>query len=387
MNFMKALIYTFFLIIITLDYSCNHHRQIEKIGDLTVLHLYGSSYERGLAHGKILKHEIEDITTRWKIEVERTYQADFQKVVSSFLRSTSYVDTIQVYCPELMEEVRGISDGSGIDYETILAFQMSEEIDVLSDELEGKHCTSIGVSKTDSTPAFLAQNMDPPLFLHGFPVLLHNSGGENNPESYIYTFPGFIGLTGMNSKGVAVTCMSMSMLNHSLSGLPVSFILRTILNKSGEKAAIDFIQKVPIATPQCFIIGGMSELRCFECSANQKTEFYPFDSLDVCLHTNFSVKNRDFNDEFVKLLAEYNKTVDDPYYCPRYFLAYDKIVEYNFSLNYETIRSILSLAEPKIEPISNKYTYGSLIMELSDKPVLYISPGRPDSTGYIKLMF
>ena len=387
MNFMKTLFYTLLLVIITLDFSCNSHRQIEKMGDLTVLHLNGSSYERGLAHGKILKHEIEDITTRWKIEVEKTYQADFHKVVSSFFRSTSYVDTIQAYCPELLEEVRGISDGSGIDYETILAFQMSEEIDVLSDNLKGKHCTSIGVSKTDSTPAFLAQNMDPPLFLHGFPVLLHSSGNESHPESYIYTFPGFIGLTGMNSKGVAVTCMSMSMLNHSLSGLPVSFILRIILSKRSEKVAIDFIKKIPIGIPQCFMIAGLSDVRCFECSANQKTEFYPFDNRGISLHTNFSITNRDFNDNFKSLLAEYNKTLDDPYYCPRYFLAYDKIVEFNFRLDYEAIKSILSSSEPEIEPISNENSYGSLIMELSNTPVLYISPGRPDTTEFIKFMF
>ncbi|HPD96320.1 MAG TPA: hypothetical protein PLA24_10560, partial [Tenuifilaceae bacterium] len=73
--------------------------------------------------------------------------------------------------------------------------------------------------------------------------------------------------------------------------------------------------------------------------------------------------------------------------CPRYFLAYDKIIEANYNLNYQTIKNILSLAKPDIEPISNENTYGCLVMELSHSPILYISPGKPSEKEFIKLTF
>ncbi|PLX01252.1 MAG: hypothetical protein C0594_13605 [Marinilabiliales bacterium] len=368
-------------------FSCSEKSTIETKGKLTILHLHGNQYSRGFSHGKLLKKEIGQILSKWKKEVEGTYNKRFDTVVSSFFKETSYLDTIEKYKPELLNEIKGISDGAEIEYETILAFQMSEEIDVLAGEISGKHCTSIGIASTDSTPSFLSQNMDPPLFLHGKPVLLHIYSEESQNESYVYTFPGFIGLTGLNSKGVAITCMSLSMLNYSKSGMPVSFIVRSVLEQDTEHDAFELIQKMPIAIPQCFIIGGKNEVKCFECSANQKTSFYPFKNRDICLHTNYAITNKDFNEKFIELLKQYRKTPDDPYYCPRYYLAYDKIVECNYNLNYNTIQKILSLHEPEIEPISNQYTYGSLIMELSEKPILYLCPDRPDSVNYSKIGF
>jgi len=367
--------------------GCNKLGKIEKNNNLTVLHLEGTPYERGLAHGQLLREEIKIIVSKWEKVVEENNSKSFDSIISDFFDNTTYVEIIKKTCPDLLEEVYGISEGSGIKYETILAFQMSEEIDALSDELNNKHCTAIGINRTDTEPTFLAQNMDPPKFLHAYPTLLHIIDNETKLESYVFTFPGFVGLNGVNSNGVAITCNSMSMLNYSKHGLPVAFIVRSVLAKKHEQNAFDFIKEVPVGIPQCFIIGGISGIRCFECSANQKTEYYPFKDKNIALHTNFAVSNRDFNQKFIDLLAEYDKTIDDPYYCPRFFLAYDKIKDVDYKLNYKSIRSILNLTEPQIWPISNDNTYGCLIMELSKNPKLFLAPGRPDKTEFIEFSF
>ena len=367
--------------------ACNKYKKIEKVDNLTILHLNGTAYERGLTHGQLMRNEIELIIERWKKEVEQNYQHKFDEVIDMFFKNTTYIEVIKKYCPELLEEVYGISQGSGIDYNTILAFQMSEEIDILSDEIKSKYCTSMSINRSDNAPTFLAQNMDPPLFMHGNPTLLHITDPQTKLESYVYTFPGFIGLNGLNSKGVAITCNSISMLNSSSYGLPVAFMVRYILKQTHEQLAFDVLKEIPIGIPQCFTIGGIAEARCFECSCGEIKEFYPFDNKNITLHTNFAISNRDFNKKYIELLANYGKTIDDPYYCPRYFLAYDKIKESDFKLNKESIQSILSLTEPEIQPISNDETYGSLIMKLSENPVLYIAPGKPDITDYIELRF
>lgn len=371
--------------------GCNQKSNFNQIDNLTVLHLTGSYYKQGLEHGRFLRIEINDIIGRWKKEVESAYNQNFKEVVENFFITTSYIDVIKDYCPELLDEVLGMSEGSGIEYETLLAFQMSEEMDALSDDPVAGVCTSISVcnngSVTSSVPSILAQNMDPPKYLHGHPTLLHITDKKNDLESYIYTFPGFIGLCGLNSKGVAITCNGISMLNHSKTGLPVSFIVRAVLSQNNEREAFELLRKVPVAVPQCFTIGGINEIKCFECSANQKKEFYPFENDNITLHTNFAAANSDFNKRYIELLKEYGKSVSDPYFCPRYFLAYDEIKAVNYNLNFHTIKQILSLAKPEIEPISNDQTYGCLIMELTNNPVLNIAPGRPDSTEFIRLTF
>jgi len=375
------------ILVILLLIGCGFNPPVTSLDGLNIVHLKGSAYERGLIHGKSLKESIHIIINRWKLDVEKTYGMDFNVVIDDFLKQTDFVSFIELNAPELLQEIRGIAKGAGLDYETMLAFQLSEEIDVFSNDLPSHHCTSISINKRDTLHTLLAQNMDPPLFLHGFPTLLHIIDTKRNMESYILTVPGLIGMTGLNSKGVGITCNSISMLNHSKRGLPIAFIVRTVLTLNNEYEAFSFIENATIGIPQCFTIGGKTEARCYECSANEIKLFYPYENKNITLHTNFAASNRDFNNDFVDLLIEYGRTVDDPYYCPRYFLAYDKIIENDYLLDVSTVQSILSLSEPEIEPISNKYTYASLVMILSENPCLYIAPGKPHQTAYYQLTF
>ncbi|MBN1895893.1 hypothetical protein JW906_15510 [bacterium] len=369
-------------------FSCNKNQNsIDKIGNLTIVHLHGTPYQRGYDYGHMLKHEIRDIVEIWKQEVETTFSQDFNTIIQHFFQSTSYVATAEKYMPDLLKEIRGIAEGCGIDYNTILALQMSEEIDAHSDDSMANKCTSISINKTDSTSTFLAQNMDPPLYFHGKPTLLHLTDPDNKSEKFVFTFPGLVGLCGLNSNSVGVACNGISMLNHTHTGLPVAFILRMLLEQENEQSAYNCIEKLPIAIPQCYTIGGIQTARCYECSAHDKKVFYPFEEKSITIHTNFSISNRDFNSKYIELLKEYGKTVDDPYYCPRYFNVYDKMVAFDFQLNFEKIKQILSSTDSDLEPISNENTFGSLIMELSENPILYISPGKPDKTKFITLKF
>jgi hypothetical protein len=366
--------------------ACIHPTEIIQNKNLQIINGCEVPFSLGFVHGKTLKIEIETILQRWKTEVEKNYHVKFETVIQTFFENTTMLDTIKKYCPELLEEVRGIAEGSKQKFELILALQMSEEIEIAGQYLFSGKCTSIGFSQTNGLPTVIAQNMDPPLFLHGFPTLLHIKNNPNSSESYIYTFPGFIGLCGM-SKNIAVTCNGMSMLNHRKDGLPVAFILRKLLTFKNENEAFSWIQNIPHATPQCYVIGGITSVKCFECSANSINEFFPFENKNIVLHTNFSAVNNDFNKPYIQLLTKFGKTTSDPYFCPRYFAAFDSIKSYDYKLNTENIKTILSSTNSKVQPISNRYTYGCLIMEMKKNPVLNIAPGKPHKTKFITLQF
>lgn len=379
---MKRLIWFAIVSIFFLFLQCEKVKDSKTRNNLTVLELNGDAYSRGLIHGKILKAQINKIIQRWKKELESNSQNDFEVVLQTFFEKTTIVDSISKYYPDLMEEVRGIASGSEQDFKVILAFQLSEEIENAGRYFLFENCTSTSRTADSTQPAILAQNMDPPLFLHGFPTLLHITDSLSGTESFVYTFPGFIGLCGMN-QNIAITCNGISMLNYQKRGVPVAFIVRSILQCKSEEEAFSHIQNNRHATPQCYTIGGKKAIKCFECSANSVVEFYPYENHDITLHTNFAAANKDFNAEYVELLSKYGKATSDPYFCPRYFLLYDKIKDLDFDLNVENFKTLLSLNEPLAHPVSNQWTYGSLIMEMGEIPTLYIAPGKPHQTEYL----
>ena len=367
--------------------SCRSESYLENRNDLIIVHLKGTAYERGAAYGQLLQKEISETVSKWKKGLEVSLERDFSAIVEDFFSLTNFREEIESVDPELLEEVYGMSETSGIDFNTLLAFQMSEEIFTVMNQDDRRNCTTIGKARTDSTSTILAQNMDPDQFLHGHPVVLHIIPDKDEPERYIFTSAGLLGLAGMNEKGVAVTCMSISMLNHGMDGLPVVSVVRKVLTQTALEEAETFLKQTRFAIPQCFGLGGPEGVHCFECSANQVEEFYPFEDHNVVLHTNFSIRNKDFNQKFVKLLEQYGKTVDDPYFCPRYFHAYDLIKEYGMSLDIERIETILRLPLPELEPILNENTLGTLVMELDETPALFLAVGHEKGSNFHRLSF
>jgi hypothetical protein len=367
--------------------ACKTGSYLETIDGITLVHLRGTPYERGAAHGQMLKEEIHESISKWKQEVESAFERDFEELIDEFFNTTAYLESIESMDPDLLDEIFGMSETSLIEYKILLAFQMSEELFTVLDQEARSNCTSIGIVNAEPSACILGQNMDPPWFLHGHPIVLHNIPGKGKPETLIFSVPGLLGLAGMNDRGVAVTCMGISMLNHSTRGLPVVSVIRRILSMTDLEGAEAFVRQCTFAIPQCFGVGDPGGLRCFECSANQLAEFYPFEGRDVVLHTNHSIENRDFNQGFTELLSHYGKSVDDPYFCPRYFHAYDKIEAYGRSFGRDSLGAILRLPEPELEPILNENTLGTLVMELDDDPRMFLATGHSTDASFVPVTF
>ena len=219
--------YILFLLLV-FNVSCSSHES----ANLRVIKLEGTPYNRGLKHGQILKEEIGIIIDRWKTKTEAWTGFDFEDTKRAFLSKNKYKDAILSWNPDLLNEVEGIAKGSGIDFETIFLFQMGEELHSQSGITNLSRCTSIGVSKSDKNPCLVAQNMDPPYFLHGFPTLLHIKHNDSDLESYIFTSPGLIALNGMNNRAIGIVANGLPNLYANFEGMPVAFVIRTVLAKS-----------------------------------------------------------------------------------------------------------------------------------------------------------
>ena len=362
-----------------LGLSCNAPQVSKEIrGDLTVLHLDGKPYDRGFQYGQLMKAEIRQVISAWKSELPVPPDQYPREIL------LHYREIAENYAPDILMEVQGIAEGSGIAFDELFAFQASEEMENVT-PAGGKYCTSVSTNLPLNDPVIVAQNMDAPAFLHGHPLLLHII--EPGLETFIFTSPGLIALNGMNSAGVAISCNSMSMLRNNAGGLPVAFIVRECLRKKSFDEAVSFIKNVPHSTPQAYTVGGTDTTVCLECSPTGCFHFFAFEDKGITLHTNFPAANRDFSAHYIALLAAFGKTPDDPYYCPRYFLAFDLIVASEYQLNHTAVMTILAARAPEAGSISNDNTYGSTIMVLGDRPSLYIAAGRPDTTQYIHVGF
>jgi len=349
-------------------------------GNLKVLVLEGTPYERGLQHGSALKKEIHELVKLWKTDLQKTYKTGSDVFIKTFLAGTNFEKAIQEWTPELWDELKGISEGSGIDFDTLFAFQLVDEIWVLGTNIQSEKCTTIGLKKTEKQSAVVAQNLDIPPFYHGFQTLLHIKDPAQGLETFLFTFPGFIAANGLNSRSVAVVVNAVQQLESSRDGLPVAFVIRGILQRRTYTDALHFIKTIKHGAPQNYMIGGVEEIGSFECSTTHVSEFVPFEGASFTYHTNHPLRNLNYTARFVEHLKSKNVSPKDyKHPCPRFQALQQIFKDNSVRMDIDALKDIFSNRDIII---NNKGTFGCTIMKLGTNPELHISPGRPDEEPF-----
>ena len=367
-----------------------------KKSEVPIIKLKGSPYERGLQHGSILKKEIGEVFTKWKISVKEETKKEADLVIADFLKTSKYKESILKWTPDIYEEIKGIAKGSGQSFDDVLAFQMIDEywgyLDRLKhNSVDKDHCSAIGIAKTKNQPTIVAENIDIDNYMNGYQVLLHIKGDKNTPDQLVMTCAGYLGFAGMN-KNLALVINAMTDVNNSVSGLPVPFVTRGILSKKSGKEAIDFIKNIKHATGQNYLIGTEKEVFTFEVSANDIEEYKPFGNNLLVYHTNHSLNNHDIKPWMQELhkmaISGGNRRSNS---MMRLSSLESQIKNYNKDLDQEKIKSILKSKEDPRAPIcvsfrenGNAFTFSSVIFTLGKKPYAEFTKGSPDANSYQK---
>jgi L-ribulose-5-phosphate 3-epimerase len=358
---------------------------VESQGKLRVLDLKGTPYQRGLMHGQSLKPEIQELVRRWKADLEKSFSVPAAAYIKKFLEASDFQPAIERWTPGLLDEVRGIADGAGIDFETMYAFQLVDESWVMSDDLGLSKCTTIGVRKRGNSPAFVSQTLDIPTFYHGFQTVLRIEGNEGEPGALVFTFPGFIAANGLNDRSVAVCVNAVTQLAYSAKGLPVAFTIRGILRQKSYEDAVQFLEKIVPAAPQNYVIGGPDKVSSFERSAKRMDEFIPFGGAEFTYHTNHPLVNDDFNPRFTERLQKRGMSLDEyKARCPRFKFLGRTFKDNSAVIDLAVLERTYS---DRNSGINNPSTYGCTIMVLGDRPELHIAPGRPDKVPFERIGF
>jgi predicted choloylglycine hydrolase len=356
--------------------------------------LSGTGYELGFQHGEKLKREVEAVVRTWKKNTEIQLGRDANTVLEEFMAYQHFDEAIKKWTPELYEEIRGIADGSGQRFEDILVLNLLDEFWVYL-EAKNHHCSGMGVPARNGNPGYISQNMDLEEYIDQFQTLIRLSRTNDRPEQLILTHPGLIALNGLNEKGVGVCVNTLMQLKASPAGLPVAFVVRRIINSTDKRELLEFIQNVPHASGQNYIIGIRGEVYDFEASANKVVRFNPKNANGSVYHTNHPIVNDDIKPGFEKFsptLAENQQAVNSNSFLR--LAAVEKRMTANAAIDSEAMKEALRSRDDKNNPVCNAnngtgrgFTFASVVMTFSDHPFLEITAGPPDESDYKKVEF
>jgi len=359
---------------------------------LRILDLSGTPRERGLQHGAQCKEDIARLLPLWKEELRIESKMDPDTLIRDFLAQTDFIPAIQRWTPELLEEVRGIAEGSGQPFDVVFALQLLDEIWVYIDQRAGHHCTGLGVAARQGRPAIVAQNLDLESFRDRYQVVLRVAPTASAPEQLIFTSPGLIAANGMNGRSLAIACNTLMQLRACTDGLPVAFIVRGVLAKRTGEEALRFLRTVKHASGQNYILGCGDRVYDFEASAVSVTPFRPTADERLVYHTNHPLISRDLK----------------PWYQPtagvqihdsshgRLEALQRRLDTATGTLDAEAIKAILrskdSPAHPICRPVnasdsSATFTFGATVMTLGDHPFIEVSLGPPDLYPFHRIDF
>jgi isopenicillin-N N-acyltransferase-like protein len=368
--------------------------------DLQVLLLEGTPRKRGQIHGESLRSKIQGNMSLWKESIQESTGIRPDAYISKFLEETNFLPAIKKWTPGLLEEVKGLSEGSGIDFDTMYVSQLGDEHYWYMRNMKmgiplsaSRGCSALGVSKEGDRFPLLAQNMDIEDMYDGTQTLLHVKHPHSTLESFVFTYAGYLALTGMNNRPLGICCNALLQLDYSTGGLPVAFIVRGVLEKSSLKEARGFIYEIKHASGQNYTIGDGQEVAAFEGSGHKVSPFIPFEGSTRVYHTNHPLTNDDqsvYKEILKKIPADKKKSGPSNSEVRFDFLA-KNLKDPSKRITVETIKSILGSSEVPIcfkhTPGAGGMTFGCLIMELSPSPVLHVSPGPPCSTEFRKFIF
>jgi isopenicillin-N N-acyltransferase-like protein len=359
----------------------------------SVVVLEGSPRQRGLTHGRTLRRQIVDGIAAWKAGLEQSHHMDADLFIKGLLAKTNFVPAIQRWTPDLIEEVRGIAEGSGVDFDTIFAFQLLDESWAHAKRVTEDHCSALGMEPGAAHPSAVAQNMDLEGFRDGFQTVLHIKQ-PSGLENLVFTQAGLIALNGVNNRGVGVVVNTLAQLSFSSHGLPVAFVIRGVLARSSRQDAVEFLKQVSHASGQNYIIGGPDKVSDFEASSRKVVALPNPAGGPAVYHTNHPLANDDYHPEYRELLSKKAESKLNENSHARYDALKRHLEKSPAGDLVPWIGSVLGSRDSQVHPVCRRlvdknmiFTFGSVIMLLSGAPEIWISAGPPDQNPYQRFTF
>ena len=350
-----------------------------------VLRLKGNPREIGRQHGEQVPHLVKDNLRFYMNLWQHMGGVSREKILSDV---EAFVPFIEEFDPELVEEMRGVAEGAGLEFREIAALNARTELtfsclpNALKESSAGG-CTSFGLMPevTEHGHVIIGQNWDWRAEAVHTSVILQIEQREK-PNIVMHAEAGTIGHRGINSAGLGV-CINYirSELDGFRPGVPFLIKLRGILNSSRMSLALKAVMTHVGPNSMNMVIGHQGgEIIDVENLPNDLLFVYPQDG--ILTHANH------FESPMLRVRDTGKSTLPDTIYRSR---RLRRLLEARRGrLNVETIRealcdhfsypdSICRHPDEQHEQIDQWMTLASIILDLTEMTLRYTD--GPACTG------
>lgn len=380
-------------------HSQSQEKPVAPDRKVPTIELRGEGYARGLQHGEALGKEIDTVFALWKRSIQKVTMQNPDSILARFYNATRFEPAIKKWTPQLYEELKGLAEGSGQTFRDVLCFQLVDELWVFLDRqnhIGNHHCSGMGIAATHHQPAMVAQNMDLESYMNNYQVLLHLAANSHEPEQFVLSCAGLIGLNGINAKGIGLCVNTLMELEASTDGLPVACVVRGILSKPTGVDALDFLKTVRHASGQNYILGIGDMVYDFEASANKVVRFMPdAASPSLVYHTNHAMANDDLKPWYRASNARIlSGEITNDNSVVRLTSLKKRLGTVPEDISEDIIKETLRSKDDQDNPVcrtynekQNGFTFSSVVLTLGRYPSMELTFGSPDQSEYIKHTF
>ncbi|MDF2683723.1 MAG: acyl-CoA--6-aminopenicillanic acid acyl-transferase [Brevibacillus sp.] len=250
----------------------------------------GTAIERGKQMGQLAKQQIVQ-----NIEMYRQYFHDVYDVAWDAARdyATSYIPWIEQYDQEIMDEIKGMSEGANLDLLDLVVLNARSEVIINIGKshsvLDGCTCLAATPVVTKEEVTLLGQNWD---WNHRIQpgMIIAEIEQPPKPTILMVTEAGIVGKIGLNSAGLGL-CMNFLGTSEIGEGVPIHIVLRGILNSNTLPKAVGQITRLPRGTSANYLIAHKEgETVDVEATPTNYDVIYPLDG--YLTHTNHFVAPR-----------------------------------------------------------------------------------------------
>lgn len=358
------------------------------VDDLHCVTVSGDPRARGLAHGEEFRELVHRGLGQWKDALAARLGSDPHPYLRRLREETAFAAAMDRWTPGLTAEIAGIAEGAAVDPEDVFAYQLADEewwyfseatARPAPDSPDGEACSGFAVRRGSAVAPLLGQNMDLPSHFDGTQIVLRVDTGER--EIVLLTAAGYLGLTGCNDAGVGLCVNTLMSLKRSRQGLPVAAVVRGVLERPTGSEARRFVETVPHASGQNYLIASRDGVVDLEASAGRVMNYEP--DGQCVWHTNHPLVNDDVQDSGKDGAA--GATGNS---AQRFEFLGRKASDVR---DLPALKRLLSDTSVPlcIERDSGRgsITFGSIVMSLNDPPSVAVTLGPPTQTAWQDVAF
>ncbi len=244
----------------------------------------GASPRRwGQIHGESFAQEIKEVTAIRLGLCVRVGGFDGPKPVLELAKK--HLKVLEDFDKDLHEELMGIAEGSGVDAPSILVnnhYTDLRDLGPAMDPTPKDDCT-VALAHTKEGRV-LVQTWDTHASATPYVMMLRVPESERGPASWVFSIVGCLGMSGLNTAGVAVAINNLKSKDARI-GLVWPALVRRMLLERQAKGAFDILMDSPLGSGHHYVIADTKEAFAVETSGHLKEVIFT-GSEGTLVHTN-----------------------------------------------------------------------------------------------------